>query len=224
MIFHITQVGKDGELKKHIIDNKETAETEREREEMEAFDYEELVKATDNFSPSNLIGKGSHGSVYRASLVSSDGCRTVAVKRLSHFHGDISKKLASEISILSSLSPHPHIVGLLGSARPRGRPDSAEDHHPLLVMEFMPHGSVHDLLHASADPPNWPARFQIVSQVARALEHLHGSEPAIIHRDVKSANILLDAEWNAKLSDFGLAVAGDGSPSPAGTIGYARLH
>lgn len=186
---------------------------------MEVFDYGELVKATDDFSPSNLIGRGSHGSVYRASLVGSSGCRTVAVKKVARSHGDGFKKLSNEITLLSSLPPHPHIVWLLGSTRRPG-PGATDDHHrPLLVMEFMPNGSLHDSLHGSPVPPSWPTRLSVTLQVARALEFLHGLEPPIIHRDVKSANVLFDTEWNAKLSDFGLAVTRDGSPSPAGTIG-----
>ncbi|GJN06254.1 hypothetical protein PR202_ga23963 [Eleusine coracana subsp. coracana] len=102
-------------------------------------------------------------------------------------------------------------------------------------MEFMPHGSLHDLLHRSPRPPPWPRRLEIALDVARAVLALHAAEPrGIIHRDVKSANILLGRDGRARLADFSLAVImvadrGDRrarddvdavGPAPAGTIGY----
>ncbi|XP_010522990.1 PREDICTED: serine/threonine-protein kinase-like protein At5g23170 [Tarenaya hassleriana] len=201
------------------------------------FDYEELVKATDGFSPSRFIGKGSHGSVYKGLLLEHDDHRTVAIKAPSSsspspttsaasvcrdsvtVKAERMKKLENEIRVLSSLpSPSPHVVSFVGASR-----DSVNV--KLMVMEFMPNGSLHHLLHvATSSRPTWRRRLEISLQVARALNFLH--ERAVIHRDVKSENVLFDSSWDAKLADFGLAVsthladsAIQASP-PAGTIGY----
>ncbi|KAK3414268.1 serine/threonine-protein kinase-like protein At5g23170 [Eucalyptus grandis] len=192
---------------------------------MEEFKYEELVEATESFSPSRLVGKGSHGCVYKGVLGDD---RVIAVKTLSlalrALHDN--SKLHNETRILSSLadpdnsssSLSDHVIKLLGTSQD-------PSHNEVLVIEFMPNGSLHDLLHPPANgapPPTWPARLRIALQVARALQSLHGRKPFIVHRDIKSANILFDSEWNAKLADFGLAVmdSDDRLDSPAGTIGY----
>ncbi|OMO92240.1 hypothetical protein COLO4_17760 [Corchorus olitorius] len=193
---------------------------------MAEFDYEELVKATQSFSPSKLIGKGSHGSVYEGNLSEN---RVVAIKRSSINIGvesqqrDNLKKLDNEISILSSLRESSNIISFLGTATN----DSAKSNDKLLVMELMPNGSLHDLLHVAATPPPWPKRVEIAMQIARAVQFLHEGNPLVIHRDIKSANILFDVSWIAKLADFGLAISpGEDSSSqtstvqPAGTIGY----
>ncbi|XP_022726739.1 serine/threonine-protein kinase-like protein At5g23170 [Durio zibethinus] len=195
---------------------------ELDEKEMVEFDYEELVKATQSFSPSRLIGKGSHGAVYQGILQDN---QVVAVKRSSingvEAQRDNLKKLNNEISILSSLRQSSHIISFLGAAAH----DSANDDE-LLVMELMPNGSLHDLLHSGASQPSWPKRVEIIMQIARAVQFLHEGKPLVIHRDIKSANILLDLTWTAKLADFGLAVSLSPTDSlsqatqPAGTIGY----
>ncbi|XWS40377.1 hypothetical protein CRYUN_Cryun18bG0136000 [Craigia yunnanensis] len=186
---------------------------------MVEFDYKELVKATKSFSPSRLIGKGSHGAVYKGILQYN---KVVAVKRSSinrvEAQRDNLKKLDNEISILSSLRESSHIISFLGASH-----DSAKN-DKLLVMELMPNGSLHDLLHVAATPPLWPKRVDIAMQIARAVQFIHEGTPLVIHRDIKSANILLDSCWSAKLADFGLAISPTDSLSqatqPAGTIGY----
>lgn len=181
---------------------------------MYKFDAQEIEDATDGFSPSRLIGKGSHGSVYSGVL--KDG-RRVAVKKESSALRALKdpSKLLNEALILSSVPPNPCTVAFLGA-------DAAA-----LVTELMPNGNLHHLLHhAAAPPPPWHRRLRIALQLAGALRHLHGSNPCVVHRDVKSANILFDGEWNAKLADFGLAISlrGDDdvaeSKLPAGTMGY----
>ncbi|XVF00608.1 hypothetical protein REPUB_Repub04eG0015200 [Reevesia pubescens] len=189
---------------------------------MVEFDYEELVKATQSFSPTRLIGKGSHGAVYEGILEEN---KVVAVKR-SSINGTVEaqrdnlKKLDNEISILSSLRESSHIISFLGAATH----DSAKINDKLLVMELMPNGSLHDLLHVAATPPSWTKRVEIVMQIARAVQFLHEGKPLVIQRDIKSANILLDSSWSPKLADFGLAITPTDSVSqttqPAGTIGY----
>ncbi|KAL6849940.1 hypothetical protein ACP4OV_020567 [Aristida adscensionis] len=222
---------------------------------MEEFSYEEVEAATGGFAAKNLVGKGSHGSVYRARIRGGGGGRSwvvVAVKRPSHAQGEA--KLANEIAVLTAAPRHPGVVGIVGVARLAAAPPTAEEEAvgakrvpppapaklrpPLLVMEYMPKGSLHDLLHRSPRPPPWPRRLEIALDVARAVRALHAAAPRVIHRDVKSANILLGRDGRARLSDFGLAVkvaapdpAGEGArrseeddgaagPVPAGTIGY----
>ncbi|KAJ0248727.1 Serine/threonine-protein kinase-like protein [Hirschfeldia incana] len=193
------------------------------------FDYEKLVSATDGFSPSRLIGKGSHGYVYEGLLHEEDNerHRVVAIKTpsllSSRSHSQPSsllitkteqmKKLEDEISVMSSLPYNPHVLTFLGHAEKR-----------LMVVEFMPNGSLHQLLHVSSPPPRtWLKRIEIALKIARAVQFLH--EQGILHRDIKSDNILFDSDWEPKLADFGLAVdLADNKKAPptppAGTIGY----
>ncbi|KAF8083701.1 hypothetical protein N665_0756s0018 [Sinapis alba] len=188
------------------------------------FDYEKLVSATDGFSPSRLIGKGSHGYVYEGFLHEEDEKhhRVVAIKTpsmlLSRSQPSSSlitkteqmKKLEDEINVMSSLPYNPHVLTFLGHAEKR-----------LMVVEFMPNGSLHQLLHVSGtSPPTWLKRIEIALKIARAVHFLHGQD--ILHRDIKSDNILFDSNWEPKLADFGLAVdlAEKKVATPAGTIGY----
>ncbi|KAJ0979053.1 hypothetical protein J5N97_014527 [Dioscorea zingiberensis] len=187
---------------------------------MKEYSYEDIEAATKGFALDQLIGKGSHGCVYKGTL---RGGKQVAVKKplekLQELEQD--SKLDHEIDILASLHGN-HLVNLLGVSH------SSVDHnkHKLLVMEFMPNGSLHDLLHSSHScPPSWPRRVIMALQIAQAVLSLHEAAPAIIHRDVKSANILFDRHWNARLADFSLAVRDDTlwtlEPTrPAGTFGY----
>jgi len=206
---------------------------------MKEFSYEEVEAATGGFAAKNLVGKGSHGSVYRARL-RGGGRRmaVVAVKRPSHAQGEA--KLANEIAVLSAAPRHPGVIGIVGvSSSPQPPAASGPRLPPLLVMEFMPNGSLHDLLHRSPRPPPWPRRVEIALDVARAVQALHAAAPRVIfHRDVKSAHVLLGRDGRARLADFSLAVsvreeeedddddeeeggsASSAGPAPAGTIGY----
>ncbi|KAJ9174701.1 hypothetical protein P3X46_013317 [Hevea brasiliensis] len=197
---------------------------------MAEFDYQDLVKATEGFSPSRLIGKGSHGSVYKGILLQEN--KVLAIKKSSigidHVSNDNSKKLDNEIFILSSLRDQsPYIINFLGTSHDSAAAASEEKiiSRKLLVMEFMPNGSLHEMLHVAQTPPSWPKRVEIALQIARAVQSLHESKPLVIHRDIKSANVLFDSNWNAKLADYGLAVSRIDSSThhesqPAGTIGY----
>ncbi|RZC73543.1 hypothetical protein C5167_049024 [Papaver somniferum] len=189
---------------------------------MEIFSYKEIETATKEFSLSRLIGKGSHGCVYKGVL---KGGKIVAVKKPSKGLQILqdNTKLDNEIDILSSLPKTQYIVNIVGVSH------DVLTRKKLLVIEFMSNGSLHHSLHNnSANPPTWSKRAFIVLRLARAIQILHGSKPSVIHRDIKSSNILFDSNWNPKLADFGLSVrlANDSeslsySPSqPAGTIGY----
>lgn len=197
---------------------------------MKVFELQELQTATESFSPARLIGKGSHGSVYRGVL--KDGSQ-VAVKKQSSALGD-DTKLENEARILSTLHPnnHPCIIQFLG----------ATDHHrnaaeKVIVTEYMPNATLHETLHPSnfsnistaASPPlQWRARMEVAIRVASGVRFLHEADPPVVHRDIKPANILFDRSWNAKLADFGLAMRllqneekeKEEDKLPAGTMGY----
>ncbi|KAF0922867.1 hypothetical protein E2562_002116 [Oryza meyeriana var. granulata] len=192
---------------------------------IERFAYDELEAATSHFADAALLGRGSHGAVYKAVLASG---RAVAVKRPSPRRPEVD----NEIRILSSVRG-PRLVNLLGfSDSGAGAGSDQQQHRPrLLVVEYMPNGTLYDLLHSNPRPPGWPRRIRLALQTARALRALHDADPPVIHRDVKSANVLLDANLDARLGDFGLALRvpkrlpGDAAnaaatPAPAGTLGY----
>lgn len=197
---------------------------------LEEFHLEVLLKATENFSEEYKIGTGSFGSVYHATL---DDGRQVAVKRAEMSasssyavgptkRGQEDKDLAfvNELEFLSWLN-HKNLVRLLGYCE-----DCDE---LLLVYEYMENGTLFDHLHKLTNSPlmSWPARIKVALDAARGIEYLHEyAVPPVIHRDIKSSNILLDATWTAKVSDFGLSLMSPQddethlSLRAAGTMGY----
>ncbi|KAK7328314.1 hypothetical protein VNO77_22417 [Canavalia gladiata] len=188
---------------------------------MAEFDYKEVVKATDNFNITRMIGKGSHGMVYKGMLLKHN--RLVAIKKRSEGLESVNdnSKLENEIRVLSCLSESPYVVKFVGKSGNYYDNDNDNDDNKVIVMELMPNGSLYHWLHHAKTPLTWHKRIEISMQIARALQFLHERNPLVIHRDIKSSNILFDSEFNAKLADFGLAVTGVDPPSqPAGTIGY----
>ncbi|XAR59988.1 Non-specific serine/threonine protein kinase [Bertholletia excelsa] len=188
------------------------------------FSYIELEAATNKFSNSNLIGAGGSSHVYHGHL--RDG-QIVAVKRLETQGGPDSEAIfLTEIELISRLH-HCHVVPLLGYCSENlGR--HAER---LLVFEYMLHGNLRECLDgASGKCLDWGTRVAIALGAAKGLEYLHeAAAPKILHRDVKSTNILLDENWRAKITDLGMAkhLRNDELPScpssPArmqGTFGY----
>ncbi|XWS74305.1 hypothetical protein CRYUN_Cryun02cG0203400 [Craigia yunnanensis] len=187
------------------------------------FAYSELENATNNFSNSNLIGLGGTSYVYRGQL--KDG-RIVAVKRLKIRGPDADSIFSKEVELLSRLH-HCHVVPLLGYCSEF----SGKHAERMLVFEYMPNGNLRDCLDGIlGENVTWETRVSIAIGAARGLEYLHeAAAPRILHRDVKSTNILLDKNWRAKITDLGMAkrLRADGLPScsssPArmqGTFGY----
>ena len=129
----------------------------------------------------------------------------------------ITNEVDNEIDILSKIQS-PRLVNLVGFT------NDSQDR--LLVVEFMSNGTLYDVLHSSNRPPNWGRRVRLALQTAKAIDTLHSSTPPVIHRDIKSANVLIDRNYNARLGDFGLALRGHvddyrlRSTPPAGTMGY----
>lgn len=186
------------------------------------FSYADVAAATDGFSAGSFLGKGSHGSVYKAVL--DDGKLVAAVKRtklISNAKTTTSSFHENEIEILSRVR-HPRLVNLIGFCEDSGE----RNDNKIIVVEYMPNGSLYDILHCASRPPGWARRVRYGLQVAKAVHALHASSPPVIHRDIKSSNVLIDEDWNARLGDFGLALRGHVEDvrvkctPPAGTLGY----
>ncbi|KAI3461418.1 hypothetical protein Pfo_018081 [Paulownia fortunei] len=184
------------------------------------FSYSELQSATNSFSDTNLIGVGGSSHVYRGNL--RDGS-TVAIKRMKTQGGpDAETAFLTEIELISRLH-HFHVVPLLGYCL-EYQGNHAER---LLVFEYIPNGNLRECLDGDLGQClEWNTRVAIALGAARGLEYLHeAAEPKILHRDVKSSNILLDDKWRAKITDLGMAkhLHNDGvlscSSSPAGLQG-----
>jgi serine/threonine protein kinase len=180
------------------------------------FSYKNLHKATKGFKDTEVIGEGGFGKVYMGILPSSN--IQIAVKRVSHDSRQGMKEFVAEIVSMGRLR-HRNLVQLLGYCRRRGQ--------LLLVYDYMPNGSLDKFLYSNEKPNlNWVQRFRIIRGVASGLLYLHEDwEQVVLHRDVKSSNILLDAEFNGRLGDFGLARFHDhGTNSQTtrvvGTVGY----
>uniref|UniRef100_A0ACD5ZME4 Uncharacterized protein n=1 Tax=Avena sativa TaxID=4498 RepID=A0ACD5ZME4_AVESA len=165
-----------------------------------SFTFRELATATKNFRFDYLLGEGGFGRVYKGQL---ENGQVVAVKQLdlNGFQGN--REFLVEVLMLSLLH-HPNLVSLVGYC--------ADGDQRLLVYEYMALGSLADhLLDINADqiPLSWHRRMKIAHGTAKGLEYLHEkANPPVIYRDLKSPNILLDEEYNPKLSDFGLAKLG----------------
>ncbi|KAI3773481.1 hypothetical protein L1987_48011 [Smallanthus sonchifolius] len=156
------------------------------------YTYKELNSATNGFSDDNFIGKGGSGTVYRGILRNG---KLVAVKLLDSDSLDAERDFQNELRILGGLESK-FVVSLLGYC--------VDKRKRLVVYEYMPNRSLQDWLFSDRGL-NWKRRFEIIVDVSRALEFLHSCDPPVIHGDVKPSNVLLDAEFRAKLSDFGLS-------------------
>lgn len=165
-----------------------------------SFTLKELATATKNFMEANLIGEGGFGSVYKGFLEPS---MVVAIKQLNLDGLQGNQEFIVEVLMLSLLH-HPNLVNLIGYC--------TDGDQRLLVYEYMPMGSLENHLfdlEPEQKPLSWSTRLKIAFGAARGLEYLHcKANPPVIYRDLKSSNILLDNDYNVKLSDFGLAKLG----------------
>ncbi|KAJ0256246.1 Proline-rich receptor-like protein kinase PERK9 [Hirschfeldia incana] len=158
------------------------------------FSYQDLVKATNGFSQENLLGEGGFGCVYKGIL--PDG-RVVAVKQLKIGGGQGDREFKAEVETLSRIH-HRHLVSIVGHC--------ISDDRRLLIYDYVSNNDLYFHLHASKEVLDWATRVRIAAGAARGLAYLHEDcHPRIIHRDIKSSNILLEDNFDARVSDFGLA-------------------
>ncbi|XP_022859841.1 proline-rich receptor-like protein kinase PERK8 [Olea europaea var. sylvestris] len=157
------------------------------------FTYEELSKATNGFSA--ILGAGGFGCVYKGVL--SDG-REIAVKQLKAGSGQGEREFRAEVEIISRIH-HRHLVSLVGYC--------ISEHQRLLVYDYVPNNTLDYHLHGEGRPVmDWATRVKVAAGAARGIAYLHEAcHPRIIHRDIKSSNILLDNNFEAQVADFGLA-------------------
>lgn len=181
------------------------------------FTLRDLEIATNRFSPDHVIGEGGYGVVYSGRLVNGT---EVAVKKLLNNLGQAEKEFRVEVEAIGHVR-HKNLVRLLGYC--------IEGVHRMLVYEYVNNGNLEQWLHgamAQHGTLTWEARMKILLGTAKALAYLHEAiEPKVVHRDIKSSNILIDHEFNSKVSDFGLAKLLDSGESHIttrvmGTFGY----
>ncbi|KAJ7517397.1 hypothetical protein O6H91_21G022400 [Diphasiastrum complanatum] len=161
------------------------------------YTLQDLTAATDGFSEANVLGEGGYGIVYKGQL---DDSTLIAVKNLLNNRGQAEREFRVEVEAIGKVR-HKNLVRLLGYC--------VEGNHRMLVYEYVDNGNLEQWLHGSGSPSHlvtWELRMKIALGTAKALAYLHEAlEPKVVHRDVKASNILVDSQWNPKISDFGLA-------------------
>ncbi|KAL8061433.1 hypothetical protein ABFS82_02G085900 [Erythranthe guttata] len=181
------------------------------------FTLRDLEIATNRFSKDNILGEGGYGVVYQGQLINGT---PVAVKKLLNNLGQAEKEFGVEVEAIGHVR-HKNLVRLLGYC--------IEGTHRMLVYEYVNNGNLEQWLHGAMrhhGSLTWEARTKILLGTAKALAYLHEAiEPKVVHRDIKSSNILIDEDFNAKVSDFGLAkLLGAGkshiTTRVMGTFGY----
>ncbi|CAL5205535.1 unnamed protein product [Lathyrus oleraceus] len=191
----------EGEWKRECAEGKgKSVMGGKSRTAAASFGFRELATATRGFNEANMIGEGGFGKVFKGRLSTGE---LVAVKQLCHDGRQGFQEFVTEVLMLSLLH-HSNLVKLIGYC--------TDGDQRLLVYEYMPmrclENHLFDVPH-DKEPLNWHSRMKIAVGAARGLEYLHcKADPPVIYRDLKSANILLDNDFSAKLSDFGLAKLG----------------
>ncbi|KAK4491700.1 hypothetical protein RD792_002466 [Penstemon davidsonii] len=166
--------------------------------ELPLFTFKTLSNATNKFHENNLLGRGGFGLVYKGYLAKG---KEIAVKRLSAASGQGTEEFMNEVVVISKLQ-HRNLVRLIGCC--------VKGEEKMLIYEYMPNksldGCLFDPNHPSQKILDWKKRFNIIESIGRGLLYLHkDSRLKIIHRDLKPSNVLLDEDWNPKISDFGMA-------------------
>ncbi|CAH1418195.1 unnamed protein product [Lactuca virosa] len=195
---------------------------------LKSFSFSDLKMATRNFRPDSVLGEGGFGSVFKGWIDEQTFAATkpgtglvIAVKKLNQESFQGHREWLAEVNYLGQFS-HPNLVELIGYC--------LEDEQRLLVYEFMPRGSLENHLFRRGSyfqPLSWSLRLKAALGAAKGLAFLHNAKTKVIYRDFKTSNVLLDSNYNAKLSDFGLAKDGPTgdkshvSTRVMGTYGYA---
>ncbi|KDP21313.1 hypothetical protein JCGZ_21784 [Jatropha curcas] len=183
-----------------LEDQTQTPQSTKRRHGSSVFTLKEMEEATCSFSDQNFLGKGGFGKVYRGTLRSGE---VVAIKKMElppFKEAEGEREFRVEVDILSRLN-HPNLVSLIGYC--------ADGKHRFLVYEYLQNGNLQDHLNGIGEAKmDWPSRLKVAIGAARGLAYLHSSSAVgipIVHRDFKSTNVLLNANFDAKISDFGLA-------------------
>ncbi|KAB2044185.1 hypothetical protein ES319_D01G072700v1 [Gossypium barbadense] len=218
LVYHLRRSRR--KLKDEVEDNNlNDGEDKDENEDMDVavFEFGTIAQATDSFSFMNKLGQGGFGPVYKGTLANG---QEIAVKRLSKSSGQGPKEFKNEVKLIAKLQ-HRNLVRLLGCC--------IHGDERMLVYEYMPNRSLDKFIfdETRCTVLTWSKRFRIICGVARGLLYLHqDSRLRIIHRDLKTSNVLLDSEMNPKISDFGMARTFGGDQIEAntnrvvGTYGY----
>ncbi|KAK3445980.1 hypothetical protein EUGRSUZ_A01746 [Eucalyptus grandis] len=199
------------------MDSSQFEEEDKKGIEVPFFDLEIILQATNNFSDQNKLGRGGFGPVYKATF---PGGQEIAVKRLSSGSGQGLEEFKNEVVLIAKLQ-HRNLVRLVGYC--------VEGDEKMLLYEYMPNKSLDSFIfdRTRCTLLTWEIRFEIILGIARGMLYLHqDSRLRIIHRDLKTSNILLDEEMTPKISDFGLARIFEAKQTEAstqrviGTYGY----
>ncbi|KAE9599826.1 putative protein kinase RLK-Pelle-DLSV family [Lupinus albus] len=202
---------------KDLIDEGHLEEKDNEGIEVPYFDFDSIIVATDNFSLANKLGRGGYGPVYKGKL--QDG-QVIAVKRLSSASKQGFREFKNEVILIAKLQ-HRNLVRLRGYC--------IKGEEKILLYEYMPNRSLDSFIFVREQGVllDWQMRFDIIRGIARGMLYLHqDSRLRVIHRDLKTSNILLDKKMQPKISDFGLAKIFGGKETEgnsemlAGTYGY----